>query len=100
MESNSLCNHTSDKQNWTNAERKSDLLITSMITGRIEQQEVLLPITHNRFNFRKQQIHLGVISPAEAMSKVKKIWKFLNSLLGEVAVAMVIVFNSMIGGFG
>ena len=34
------------------------------------------------------------------MSKVKKIWKFLNSLLGEVAVAMVIVFNSMIGGFG
>ena len=77
-----LCNHTSDKQNWTTAERKSDLLITSMITGRIEQHEVLLPITHNRFNFRKKQIHLGVISPAEAMSKVKKIWKFLNSLLG------------------
>ena len=53
-----------------------------MITDRIGRQEVLLPINQNRYNFRKQQIHLGQISLVEAMSKVKKnssFWKFLNS---------------------
>ena len=81
MKSNSLCNHTSDKQNWRTAKRESNLLIPSMITDRIRRQEVLLPINHNCFNFRKQQIHLGLISPVATMSKVKKIspsWKFLN----------------------
>ena len=43
-----------------------------MITDRIGRQEVLLPINQNRYNFRKQQIHLGQISLVEAMSKVKK----------------------------
>ena len=31
-ESNSVCNHTGDKQNRMTAKRESDLLITSMIT--------------------------------------------------------------------
>ena len=48
------------------------MAITSMITDRIGRQEVLLPINQNRYNFRKQQIHLGQISLVEAMSKVKK----------------------------
>ena len=43
-----------------------------MITDRIGRQEVLLPINQNRYNFRKQQIHLGQISLVKAMSKVKK----------------------------
>ena len=59
---------------------RSDLSIMSMITDRIQCQQVLLPINHNCYNFRKQQIHLGQISLVEAMSKVKNMspfWKFL-----------------------
>ena len=41
MESNSICNHTSEKQ------YSSICLITSMITARIARHEVLLPINHN-----------------------------------------------------
>ena len=33
----------------------------SMITDRIGRHKVLLPINHNCYNFRKQQIHLGQI---------------------------------------
>ena len=51
----------------------------SMITDRIEQQEVLLPINQNRYNFRKQQIHLGQISLVKKMSKVKEFLHFGNS---------------------
>ena len=41
-------NHTpSDWQNRTTAKRESDLLIMGMITDRIGQQHVLLPIDHN-----------------------------------------------------
>ena len=65
MESNSVCNHASDKQNQTTAKQESDLSITSMITDRIGRHEVLLPINHNRYNFRKKQIHLGQKSPVE-----------------------------------
>ena len=50
----------------------------SMITDRIEQQEVLLPINQNRYNFRKQ-IHLGQISLVQKMSKVKEFLHFGNS---------------------
>ena len=35
------------------AKRESDLLITSMITDWNGRQEVLLPINHNHYNFRK-----------------------------------------------
>ena len=53
----------------------------SMITDRIERQEILLPIIHNRYNFRKQKIHLGQISLVEALSKVKDFSIFGNSLI-------------------
>ena len=33
--------------------RESDLLITSMITDPIGRHDVLLPINHNYYNFRK-----------------------------------------------
>ena len=74
-----------------------------MITDRIGRKEVLLPINHNRFNFRKQQLHLGRISPVVTMPKIKKFLHFGNSphfFKELVGVAMVIVFNSVISGFG
>ena len=37
----------SDEQNWTTVKQESDLLIMSMITERVGQQEVLLPINQN-----------------------------------------------------
>ena len=37
----------SDSQNQTTAKWESDLLIMSMITDRIRQQEVLFPINQN-----------------------------------------------------
>ena len=42
-----------------------------MITDRIGRQEVLLPINHDHFNYRKKQIHLEQISPVEIL-KLKK----------------------------
>ena len=64
------------------AKRESNLSVTCMITDRIGQQEVLLPINHSHYNFQRQQIHFGQISLVETMSKVKKISpfkKFLSS---------------------
>ena len=52
MESNSVCNRTSDSQNLTTAKRESDFLIESMITDRIGRHEVLLPINNNYYTFR------------------------------------------------
>ena len=46
--------------------------ITSMITDRIGRLEVLLPGNHNRYSFRKNQIHLGQTSLVETISKVQK----------------------------
>ena len=51
----------------------------SMITDRIERQEILLPINHNCYNFRKQKIHLGQISLVETLSEVKDFSIFGNS---------------------
>ena len=82
MESNSVCNHTSDLQNWTTAKRESDLSITRMITDRIGRHEVLLPINHNHYNFGKK-IHLGQISPVGAMSKAKNLEIFLLFFQGK-----------------
>ena len=42
MESNSVCNHTSDKQNRTTVKQESDLLIASMITDLIIYMKKLL----------------------------------------------------------
>ena len=44
MESNSVCNHMSDKQNWMTKKQESDLLNISMVTDRIGLYEVLSPI--------------------------------------------------------
>ena len=54
------------------AKRESNLSVTCMITDRIGQQEVLLPINHSHYNFQRQQIHFGQISLVETMPKVKK----------------------------
>ena len=48
MESNSVCNHTSDNKIGTTAKQESDLLITSMIADSTGRQ---LPINHNSYNF-------------------------------------------------
>ena len=80
MKSNSLCNHTSDGQNWRNAKRESTLSITSMITERIRLQKVLLPIDPNRYNFRKQQNTFGPnISGRDNFLSKKKLLHFENS---------------------
>ena len=105
MESSLICNHTIIRLISKLAQPRSGSPIcqTSMITNRIGRQKVLLPSNHNRYNFRKQHIHLGQISPVETMSKIKKVspfWKFLCFLfLGWVVVAMVIVIISAIGKF-
>ena len=44
MWSNSVCNHTHDKQTLTHATWSSDFVITCMITDRIGLHSVLLPI--------------------------------------------------------
>ena len=44
MESDSVYNHTSEKQNRKTAERESNLLSTGMITDRIGQHKVRLTI--------------------------------------------------------
>ena len=43
------------------ARQKSDLSITNMITDRIGQQEVLLPIDNNGYNFWKKQINSSIL---------------------------------------
>ena len=65
MESNSVCNHASDKQNRTTAKRESDLLITSMITvlfsfaslSRIENISII-----SRRDKKTQQVVEGAAS--------------------------------------
>ena len=44
MESNLVCNHMSDKQNWMIKKQESDLLNISMVTDRIGLHKVLSPI--------------------------------------------------------
>ena len=70
MESNSVCNHT------------SDLSITRMITDRIGRNKVLLPINHNHYNFR-EKIHLGQIFPVGTISKAKNLEISLFFFQGE-----------------
>ena len=45
--------------------------VTSMITDGIRRHEVLLPINHNRYNFRKKQIHLEQTYAVETLSQIK-----------------------------
>lgn len=51
MESNSVCNSTSDEQNWMTKKQESDLLIMGMIRDKKGQQEVLLSINQIHDNF-------------------------------------------------
>ena len=71
--------------------------------NKIGRHEVLLQINHNRYNFRtkKEHLHLGQISPVETMSQAKNFLYFGISpfVSGSVVVAVVIVINSIIGGF-
>ena len=56
---------------------------------------ILLPINHNRLQYVEK------ITPLETLSKVKKFltfWKF-HGFAGLVVVNLVIVINSVIGGF-
>ena len=53
MESNTVCNHTSDRQNRTTAKQESDLSIKSMITDWIGRREALLPINQNYDKIRE-----------------------------------------------
>ena len=51
MESNPVCNLTSDWQNQATVQQESDSFIMSMITDQIGQHRVLLPINHKNWNF-------------------------------------------------
>ena len=91
VESNSVCNHartTAKRESDLSItsmitdrirrqERESDLSITSMITDRIRRQEVLLPINHNRYNFRKK-ILLGQKSPVEIILEILQSFLFFR----------------------
>ena len=55
------------------------LLITCMITDRIERYEVLSPINHNRYNFRKKkQIHFGETMPTVKNTYILEIPHFFR----------------------
>ena len=47
VESNLVCNHSSDSWTWKTIKQESDLFITSIITDRIGQHKVLLTINQN-----------------------------------------------------
>ena len=72
----SICNHTIIRliSKLGKPRSASPICQTSMITNRIGRQKVLLPSNHNRYNFRKQHIHLGQISPVETISKINKVY--------------------------
>ena len=74
--------------------------ITRMITDRIGRHKVLLPINHNHYNFRKKvTFRTNIFRRENVLSK--KNWKFpsLFVFCYFVVVAIVIVINSVIGGF-
>ena len=45
--------------------------VTYMITNRIGQHKVLLPINHNHYNFGEKIVHLGQKSSVGTISKAK-----------------------------
>ena len=59
---------------------EAGMVFTSMIIDRVGRHEVLLPITHNQYNFQKKKIHLGQMSAQETITKVENsyIWKFIS----------------------
>ena len=73
MESNSVCDHRSDWQNRTTAQRESDLLITSMITDWIGRHDVLLPINQNYGKIR--EANKPSIEPWMILKRRYECWK-------------------------
>jgi len=69
----------------TTAQRESDLFVTSMITDRIGQHEVLLPINHKNYNFREK--------------KNTKEWKGKICIKSSYTVSMVIETKVVTGWF-
>ena len=63
-----VCNRTRDKQNRC----ESDFLITSMITERIGEHEVLLPINQNYEKIEKKKKTLEIFPPPPKKKKKKK----------------------------
>ena len=59
--SNSVYNHTSDKQNRTTTQRESDLIIMSLITDRIGRHNILLQIVHNHYKLQRCRKRLFVL---------------------------------------
>ena len=65
MESNSVCNHTSDN-------KSEKLFITSMITDRIGRHEILLPINHKNFNFCEKKNSQVMKKRENCIKRLKK----------------------------
>ena len=61
MQYNSVCNHVSDWKNQMTAKWKSNSLITCMITDRIGQHKVLLPIITSTISEKKKKVRWSVI---------------------------------------
>ena len=102
VESNSVCNHKSNK---IGRVRSGSLicLLTSMITDQIGRHEVLLPINHNHYNFRENKcipffVKVLLIPSIERnTSQIHPFWK-VPSLVGSAVGAPVIVIGFVIGG--
>ena len=84
------------------------MLFAIKITDQIGRHEVPLPINHNHYNFRESKSILSVnypllvkISVAETLSNVTILSILENPQFCKVkvVVAIVIVINSVIGGF-
>ena len=81
-----------------------------MITDRLGQHELLLPINHNRYNFQENECIFFLVqerwitkcpkSLAETLSNVTNSSILENPQFGRVSVVvMIIVITSVIGGF-
>ena len=57
MESNSVCNHTSDKQNRMTAKRESDLLITSGLQTELDDKMSCYQLIKTMTKFEKRTKH-------------------------------------------
>ena len=101
MESTSVCNHTRDQQKRTTAKQESDLSITSVIIDTIGLHKVLYQFIIT-VTISEDNKPIEDISPVETISKVKNvsILEIPQFFLVLVVVAMVVVINSVIGGFG
>ena len=65
MESNLVCNHTSDNKIGRLRSGSPICLSRGMITDQIERHEVLLPINHKNYNFEEKK-----------SSQIMKEWEF------------------------